>query len=75
MEEQGANHIEPGKREGSRASAGFGSRSNDVLSYMASGMSDEEILSYAADRERKGCADAIRPFIADDERVILELFD
>jgi len=65
---QGIITVEPGKRGGQRSIRGMRITVADVLSYLASGMSEEEILSdfpelirediraclaYAAERERQ----------------------
>lgn len=68
MSYEGRITIEPGKRGGKPCIRGLRITVNDVLDYLASGMSQEEILrdfpdltiediraclSFAADRERK----------------------
>lgn len=68
MNYEGRITIEPGKRGGKPCIRGLRITVNDVLDYLASGMSQEEILrdfpdltiediraclSFAADRERK----------------------
>ncbi|MGV3532711.1 MAG: DUF433 domain-containing protein [Chthoniobacteraceae bacterium] len=68
MDYQGLITIEPGKRSGKPCIRGLRITVQDVLEYLASGMSEDEILadfseltrddiraclSFAADRERK----------------------
>ena len=48
--------IEPGKRSGKPCIRGLRMTVSDVLDYLASGMSEEELracLEFAADRERR----------------------
>jgi uncharacterized protein (DUF433 family) len=62
--------IEPGKRSGRPCIRGLRITVDDVLSYLAAGMSEDEILSDFPDLEREDFR-AVYAFAADRERRLL----
>jgi len=64
--------IEPGKRGGKPCIRGLRITVYDVLEYLASGMSDDEILSDFPDLTREDIR-ACLAFAADRERRLLEI--
>ena len=62
--------IEPGKRSGKPCIRGLRITVDDVLSYLASGMSEDEILADFPDLERDDFR-AVYAFAADRERRLL----
>jgi uncharacterized protein (DUF433 family) len=62
--------IEPGKRSGKPCIRGLRITVDDVLSYLAAGMSEDEILSDFPDLEREDFR-AVYAFAADRERRLL----
>ncbi len=64
--------IEPGKRGGKPCIRGLRITVYDVLEYLASGMSEEEILSDFPDLTREDIR-ACLAFAADRERRLLEI--
>src|SRR6266498_3829431 len=64
--------IEPGKRSGKPCIRGMRITVYDVLGYLASGMTDEELLADFSGRTREG-TDACRAFAADTERRVGEI--
>jgi uncharacterized protein (DUF433 family) len=62
--------IEPGKRSGKPCIRGLRVTVDDVLSYLASGMSEDDILADFPDLERDDFR-AVYAFAADRERRLL----
>jgi uncharacterized protein (DUF433 family) len=62
--------IEPGKRSGKPCIRGMRITVDDVLSYLAAGMSEDEILADFPDLERDDFR-AVYTFAADRERRLL----
>lgn len=62
--------IEPGKRSGKPCVRGMRITVDDVLSYLAAGMSEDEILADFPDLEREDFR-AVYAFAADRERRLL----
>ena len=62
--------IEPGKRGGKPCIRGLRITVDDVLSYLAAGMSEDEILADFPDLEREDFR-AVYAFAADRERRLL----
>ena len=62
--------IEPGKRSGKPCIRGMRITVDDVLSYLAAGMSENEILADFPDLEREDFR-AVYAFAADRERRLL----
>ncbi len=65
--------IEPGKREGKPCIRGLRITVYDVLEYLASGMSENEILADFPDLRREDIR-ACLAFAADRERRLVSLF-
>ena len=72
MEYAGLITIEPGKRGGKPCVRGLRITVYDVLEYLASGMSEDEILGDFPDLTREDIR-ACLAFAADRERRLLEL--
>ena len=72
MEYRGLITIEPGKRGGKPCIRGLRITVYDVLEYLASGMSEDEILRDFPDLTREDIR-ACLAFAADRERRLLEL--
>lgn len=62
--------IEPGKRSGKPCIRGLRIAVDDVLSYLASGMSEDDILADFPDLEREDFR-AVYAFAADRERRLI----
>lgn len=62
--------IEPGKRSGKPCIRGLRITVSDVLDYLASGMSEDEILADFPDLEREDIR-AVLAFAADRERRLI----
>jgi len=72
MEYRDLSTIEPGKRRGKPCIRGLRITVYDVLEYLASGMSEDEILSDFPDLTREDIR-ACLAFAADRERRLLEI--
>lgn len=72
MDYRGLITVEPGKRGGKPCIRGLRITVYDVLEYLASGMSEDEILSDFPDLTREDIR-ACLAFAADRERRLLEL--
>jgi uncharacterized protein (DUF433 family) len=72
MEYRGLITIEPGKRGGKPCIRGLRITVYDILEYLASGMSEDEILRDFPDLTRQDIR-ACLAFAADRERRLLEL--
>lgn len=64
--------IEPGKRSGKPCIRGLRITVSDVLDYLASGMSEEEILAELPDLEKEDIKAALA-FAAERERRLISL--
>ena len=64
--------IEPGKRSGKPCIRGMRITVGDVLDYLASGMTEDEILADFPDLEREDIR-AVLSFAADRERGVVEI--
>ena len=64
--------IEPGKRSGKPCIRGMRITVSDVLDYLASGMSEEEILAELPDLEKEDIK-AVLAFAAERERRMMSL--
>jgi uncharacterized protein (DUF433 family) len=72
MEYQGRITIEPGKRSGKPCIRGLRITVYDVLDYLASGMTEDEILANFPDLEREDIR-AVLAFAADRERRLVSI--
>jgi uncharacterized protein (DUF433 family) len=70
MDHQDRITIEPGKRSGKPCIRGLRITVSDVLEYLASGMSEDEILAELPDLERDDIRAALA-FAADRERRLM----
>ena len=64
--------VDPGKRGGKPCIRGLRITVHDVLEYLASGMSEDEILAYFPDLERQDIRASLA-FAADRERRLVSL--
>jgi uncharacterized protein (DUF433 family) len=74
MSYEGVITIEPGKRGGQPCIRGMGITVCDVLSYLAAGMTEDELLSYFPYLTRDDIRIAIAELARDRERGVLALF-
>ena len=72
MDYQDRITIEPGKRSGKPCIRGLRITVSDVLEYLASGMTEDEILAHLPDLEREDIRAALA-FAADRERRLMSV--